>query len=77
MGQDTRENAKDYIAHSRNILMSQININQKMEETERLKEYIIMEQEKLEEAKRNLEEQKEKFEKTIRDSNAMVEDLGM
>ena len=36
--------------------MSQININQKMEETERLKEYIIMEQEKLEEAKRNLEE---------------------
>jgi len=36
-----------------------------------------MEQEKLEEARRNLEEQKEKFEKTIRDSNAYVEDLGM
>jgi len=46
-----------------------------MEETERLKEYIIMEQEKLEEAKRNLEEQKEKFEKTIKDSNMYVEDL--
>ena len=46
-----------------------------MEETERLKEYIVMEQEKLEEAKRNLEEQKEKFEKTISDSNKYVEDL--
>jgi len=27
VGQESRENAKDYIAHSRNILMSQININ--------------------------------------------------
>jgi len=41
--------------------MSQISINQKKEENERLKEYILMEKEKLDEAKKFLDEDKEKF----------------
>jgi hypothetical protein len=39
---------KDFVLNSRKILISQICINDKNEETERLKEYIIMEKEKLE-----------------------------
>lgn len=45
--------------------MSQISINDKIEETERLKEFIIMEEEKLEEAKRTFEEDVEKFNRYI------------
>jgi hypothetical protein len=47
--------------------MSQISINTKNEENERLKEYILMEQEKLNEAKKFLEEDKEKFQKLMDD----------
>ena len=43
--------------------MSQIAINDKTEETDRLREFIIMEKEKLEEAKKTFEEDKEKFNK--------------
>jgi len=39
---------RDFVLNSRKILTSQIAINDKNEETERLKEYIIMEKEKLE-----------------------------
>lgn len=39
---------RDFVQHSRKILVSQIAINDKNEETERLREYIIMEKEKLE-----------------------------
>ena len=42
--------------------MSQISINQKKEENERLKEYITMEQEKLDEARKFLQEDNVKFE---------------
>jgi hypothetical protein len=41
--------------------MNNIGINQKQEEAERLKEYIMMEQEKLEEAKAELVKSKERF----------------
>ena len=41
--------------------MSQISINTKNEENQRLKEYIRMEQEKLKEAEKFLYEDKEKF----------------
>jgi hypothetical protein len=47
--------------------MSQIAINDKTEETERLKEYIIMEKEKLEEAKKTFDEDKDKFSKYMQD----------
>jgi hypothetical protein len=56
---------KDFIFNARQILMAQIAINDKTEETDRLKEYIIMEKEKLEEAKKTFEEDKDKFEKYI------------
>ena len=48
--------------------MSQISINNKKEENERLKEYITMEQEKLEEARKFLSEDKEKFNNMMADS---------
>ena len=41
--------------------MAQISISDKTEETELLKEYIIMEKEKLEEAKKTFDEDKDKF----------------
>lgn len=53
-GRDQKESVKDFINFSRHILMSQISINAKKEENERLKEYITMEQEKLDEAQKFL-----------------------
>lgn len=48
--------------------MSQISINAKKEENERLKEYITMEKEKLDESQKFLQEDKEKFMKLMDDS---------
>ena len=50
--------------------MAQIQINQKKEETELLKEYIIMEKDKLEEGKKTFQEDKEKYEKFKMDLTA-------
>jgi hypothetical protein len=58
---EQNESVKEYILNSRKILLSQISINDKVEETERLKEFIIMEEEKLEDAKKTFEEDCEKF----------------
>lgn len=52
--------------------MSQISINAKKEENERLKEYITMEQEKLDEAQKFLQEDKEKFDKLMDDSDKVA-----
>lgn len=52
---------------ARQILLSQISINDKFEETERLKEFILMEEEKLEEAKRTFEEDCDKFKRYLED----------
>ena len=60
--------------NARNILVSQIAINDKTEETERLKEYIIMEKEKLEEAKKTFDEDKDKFQKYMDDLNRKAEE---
>lgn len=49
--------------------MSEISINAKKEENEKLKEYITMEQEKLEEAQKFLQEDKEKFDKLMNDGD--------
>ena len=43
--------------------MAQISINDKTEETELLKEYIIMEKEKLDEGKKTFQEDSEKYAK--------------
>ena len=50
-GNEQRESIKEFLGISRQILLSQIQINSKKEEQERLIEYITMEQEKLHEAK--------------------------
>jgi hypothetical protein len=47
-----KETVRDFIQNSRAILMAQISINDKTEETELLKEYIIMEKEKLDEGRK-------------------------
>ena len=63
--------------------MSQISINDKKEENERLKEYITMEQEKLDEARKFLAEDKERFnnmmaesQKTAKSTADRVKELG-
>lgn len=54
--------------------MSSISINAKNEENDRLKEYIQMEQAKLKESKRFLEEDQKKFFKLIEDSKQAAKD---
>jgi hypothetical protein len=66
---EQKESVKDFIFNARQILMAQIAINVKSEETERLKEYIIMEREKLEDAKKTFEEDRDKFKKYLQDLN--------
>lgn len=55
--------------------MNNIGINQKQEEAERLKEYIMMEQEKLEEAKAELVKSKERFQATLNESEQHAKKL--
>ena len=62
-GRQQKETVRDFIENSRKILMAQISINHKTEETELLKEYIVMEKDKLEESKKTFLEDKEKYEK--------------
>lgn len=58
-----KESVRDFIQNSRQILMAQISINDKTEETELLKEYIIMEKEKLDEGRKTFQEDKDKYDK--------------
>jgi len=51
-----KESARDFILNSRKILMAQISISDKTEETELLKEYIIMEKEKLNDGQKAFKE---------------------
>lgn len=62
-----KESVRDFIQNSRQILMAQISINDKTEETELLKEYIIMEKEKLDEGRKTFQEDKDKYEKFKQD----------
>ena len=64
-----KESVRDFIQNSRQILMAQISINDKTEETELLKEYIIMEKEKLDEGRKTFQEDKDKYEKFKQDLN--------
>lgn len=73
-GRDQKESTRDFILNARSILISQIAINDKTEETERLKEYIIMEKEKLEEAKKTFDEDRDKFQKYMEDLNRKAEE---
>jgi len=62
-GRQQKESVTDFILNARNILMAQISINDKTEETELLKEYIIMEKERLDANKKTFDEDKDKYEK--------------
>lgn len=68
-GREQKESVREFINNARSILVSQIAINDKREETERLNEYIIMEKEKLDEARKTFEEDKDKFDKYMDDLN--------
>lgn len=70
---DQKESVRDFIQNARKILISQIAINDKREETERLNEYIIMEKEKLVEAKKTFDEDEDKFKKYMTDLNDKAE----
>lgn len=58
---DQRESTRDFIDISRKMLISQIQINDKNAESKALEEYIELEIEKLEKARRDIEEDKERF----------------
>ena len=76
-GAESKETVKDFIGFGRKILMSQISINAKKEENERLKEYITMEQEKLDEGQKFLQEDKERFDKMMKDSEKDATDKAL
>ena len=69
-GSQQKETVRDFIANSRKILMTQIAINDKSNETELLNEYIVMEKEKLDEGRKTFDEDKEKYEKFKMDLQA-------
>ena len=60
-----KEKPKDTVLNIRSMFYTQLSIDNKREETLKLREYIIMEQEKLEEARKVFDEDKEKFHKYL------------
>ncbi len=56
-----RENPAEFVTLTRDILRSNMAISNIDEESERLKDYIIMEQEKIREAKHQFDEDKQRF----------------
>lgn len=56
-----KESRKDFILQSRELLFKEISIRNKKEETEKLKEFIDTENEKLVEAKNSFKEDSDKF----------------
>lgn len=69
-----KENVRDFILNSRQILKSQIIIDDMNKEAERLKDYIIMEQQKLEEVKQQLEIERQQFQNDQNDEKALFEE---
>ena len=68
------ENVKQFLDTSRQILYKQISLNEKREETERLKEFIVMEEEKLYEAQRAFQEDVNRFTKYLEEMNGKASD---
>jgi len=60
-----KESSRNFITNGREILMKQITINDKIEETTHLKEFIESEEEQLKEGRRLFEEDKQKFFKYV------------
>ena len=58
---EIKESRKEFVGQSRELLFKEISIRNKIEETEKLKEFIDTENEKLMEAKNSFEEDSDKF----------------
>ncbi|CDW89906.1 UNKNOWN [Stylonychia lemnae] len=68
-----RETSKEIVGSIRSIFYAQMSIEAKREETLKLKEYIIMEREKLEEARRVFQEDQDKFQKYMAEMEQQAE----
>lgn len=71
---DHKESVRACINIGRKILVTQIAINDKIEETTHLKEFIESEEEQLKEGKRLFEEDKQKFNKFLEDQENKAEE---
>jgi hypothetical protein len=60
-----KESPRDFVGHTRKIFYTEKSIIAKKEETEKLKEYVVMEHERLAEAKRIFNDDKLRFEKYV------------
>lgn len=70
---ENKELRKDFVANSRELLFKEISIRNKREETEKLKEFIDTENEKLAEAKNSFKEDSDKFQKFVEDLTLRAE----
>lgn len=70
---ENRENRKEFVAQSRELLFKEISIRNKKEETEKLKEFIDTENEKLIEAKNSFNEDRDKFNKYVEELTLKAE----
>lgn len=70
---ENRESRKDFVAQSRELLFKEISIRNKKEETEKLKEFIDTENEKLIEAKNSFKEDGDKFQKYVEELTLKAE----
>jgi hypothetical protein len=60
-----KESPRDFVGNTRKIFYTEKSIIAKKEETEKLKEYVVMEHERLAEAKRIFNDDKLRFEKYV------------
>lgn len=81
MGAEQKENIRDYILNTRDILKTQLNIEDKRDETERLSEYIMMEQQKLQseiqEFNRMVELKKQHFIDEKEAEDTIIKEIGI
>lgn len=68
-----RESRKEFVLQSRELLFKEISIRNKKEETEKLKEFIDTENEKLIEAKNSFKEDSDKFQKYVEELTLKAE----
>lgn len=64
-GSMNKESPREFVNHTRKIFYTEKSIMAKKEETQKLKEYVVMEHERLAEAKRIFMDDKVRFEKYI------------
>jgi chromosome segregation ATPase len=70
---EIKESRKEFVGQSRELLFKEISIQNKKEETEKLKEFIDTENEKLMEAKNSFKEDSDKFQKYVEELTLKAE----